>query len=73
MVDPIVGGLVFAAILGGATKTGRKAAGHTGRTLGRAAKNATTSGYTATGWRIPAGRAGTRPRGGRDPPPVGRR
>jgi hypothetical protein len=65
MIDPIIGGLVFAAILGGTTKTGRKAAGHTGRTLGRAAKNAGTSGYAATGWRTPgkalehhAGRAG---------------
>jgi hypothetical protein len=65
MVDPIVGGLVFAAILIGATKTGRRAAGHTGRTAGRAAKNAATSGYAATEWRTPgkalehhAGRAG---------------
>jgi hypothetical protein len=65
MVDPIVGGLVFAAILAGATKTGRRAAGHTGRTAGRAAKNAAASGYAATEWRTPgkalehhAGRAG---------------
>jgi hypothetical protein len=65
MVDPIVGGLVFAAILTGVTKNGRKAAGHTGRTMGRATKNAVTSGYAATEWRTPgkalehhAGRAG---------------
>lgn len=65
MVDPIVGGLVFAAILTGLTKNGRRAAGNTGRTAGRAAKNAVTSGYAATEWRTPgkalehhAGRAG---------------
>jgi hypothetical protein len=65
MVDPIVGGLVFAAILTGATKNGRRAADHTARTMGRAAKNAATSGYAATEWRTPgkalehhAGRAG---------------
>ncbi|WP_329258725.1 hypothetical protein OG417_21300 [Actinoallomurus sp. NBC_01490] len=58
---------MFAAILTGATKTGRGAAGHTGKTLGRSAKNAVTSGYAATGWRTPgkalehhAGRAGAR-------------
>lgn len=56
---------MFAAILAGATKTGRRAVGHTGRTAGRAAKNAATSGYAATEWRTPgkalehhAGRAG---------------
>jgi hypothetical protein len=53
MVDPIVGGLVFAAILTGATKSGRRAVGHTGRTMGRSAKNAATSGYAATEWRTP--------------------
>jgi hypothetical protein len=54
MIDPIIGGLVFAAILTSATKTGRAAA-----------KNAAKSGHAATGWRTPgkalehhSGRAG---------------